>query len=433
MGRSIELCLTPGFSVLSGRCSHTDGLLSIAPGVSDGLTLGRPAVEVADVIRAHGSELLKRFSATFCAPQRRTLRDLARCRTAALGGHLECCRDCGHERPAYNSCRNRHCPKCQARSRAAWLGAQADHLLPVEYYHLVFTLPAELAELARANPTVLYDLLFRAAAATVREVAANPKHLGVCPGLLLVLHTWGQTLQLHPHVHGVVTGGGLSCGPDGRLDAVPRWVSCRPSFFLPVRVLGRVFRGKYLAGLREAQTRGRLRFAGKYGPLADPAAFHAFLRPLSRKDWVVYAKPPFGGPVRVLQYLARYVRRVAISNHRLVKLAAGRVTFRYTDYADRGRQKTMELDAVEFLRRFVQHVLPPGFVQVRHYGLLATRGLRERLAECRRLLLGAWASSWAATASAEAAVEPARESCCVVCGSRRLERRPLPTPTPDTS
>jgi hypothetical protein len=392
-------------------------------------------VEVADVIRAHGPDLLARYGPALAPTQKRVLRDLARCRTAAVGGHLEYCRECGHERPAYNSCRNRHCPKCQGAARAAWLTAQADHLLPVEYYHLVFTLPAELSELARANPTVLYDLLFRAAAATVREVAADPKYLGACPGLLLVLHTWGQTLQLHPHVHGVVTGGGLSCDPGGRIDPAPRWVPCRPGFFLPVRVLSRVFRGKYLAGLREAHARGRLRLVGRNAPLADPAAVHAFLCPLYRKDWVVYAKPPFGGPARVLQYLARYTHRVAISNHRLEGLAGGRVRFRYKDYADRGRERSMELDAVEFLRRFVQHVLPAGFVKVRHYGLLATRGLRARLAACRRLLLGAWGADASATPGPGewVAVELAREPACPVCGSRRLERRPLPTPASDTS
>jgi Putative transposase len=282
---------------------------------------------------------------------------------------------------------------------------------------------------------VLYDLLFRAAAATLREVAADPRHLGACPGLLLVLHTWGQTLQLHPHVHGVATGGGLSCDPSGRIDPAPRWVPCRPGFFLPVRVLSRVFRGKYLAGLRDAHARGRLRFFGRHAPLADPAAFHAFVRPLYRTDWVVYAKPPFGGPARVLKYLARYTHRVAISNHRLVSLRGGRVTFRYTDYAGRGRERSMELDAVEFLRRFVQHVLPPGFVKVRHYGLLATRGLGERLAACRRLLLGAWAEGVCAAPGPGdgCPVEPTREPCCPACGSRRVERRPLPGPAPDTS
>jgi hypothetical protein len=392
----------------------------------------RPAVEVADVIRRHGAAFRARYGRALTAGQRKALRDLARCRTAALGGHLDRCLDCGHDRPAYNSCRNRHCPKCQALARARWLHRQAKHLLPVEYYHLVFTLPAELGELAKANPAALYDLLFRAAAGAVRDVAADPKWLGAVPGLLLVLHTWGQTLQLHPHVHGVATGGGLSCDAGGRLDAGARWVSCRPGFFLPVRVLSRVFRGKYLAGLRRAHARGKLRLPGKLRPLADPAAFHAFVRPLDRKEWVVYAKPPFGGPAQVLKYLARYAHRVAISNHRLRSLAGGRVSFEYKDYAAAGTTKAMTLDAVEFLRRFVQHVLPAGFVKARHYGLLANRFRDDRLAGCRRLLLGAAvAGGPAGPAEGEAArVDPAREPCCPRCGGRRLRCVPLP---PDSS
>ena len=369
-------------------------------------TTDRPAVEVADVIRQYGAALRARHGRALTTAQRKALKDLAACRTAALGGHLDRCLDCGHDRPAYNSCRNRHCPKCQALARARWLDRQAGHLLPVEYFHLVFTLPAELGELARSNPAVVYDLLFRAAAATVRAVAADPKYLGACPGLLLVLHTWGQTLQLHPHVHGVVTGGGLSCDAGGRIDPVPRWVPCRPGFFLPVRVLSRVFRGKYLAGLRQANARGRLRLPG---PLADPAAFHAFLRPLSQRDWVVYARPPFGGPAQVLKYLARYTHRVAISNHRLLRLAGGRVAFRYTDYAVGGREKVMDLDAVEFLRRFVQHVLPAGFVKARHYGLLANRMRDERLARCRLLLAAAAAGAAVAAEGGPSQVGPAAE------------------------
>jgi hypothetical protein len=394
-------------------------------------TTGRPALEVADVIRLHGSDFRARYGRALTREQRTALRDLARCRTAALGGHLDRCPDCGHDRPAYNSCRNRHCPKCQARARARWLDRQAGHLLPVEYYHLVFTLPAELSDLARANPAVLYDLLFRAAAGAVRDVAADPKRLGAVPGLLLVLHTWGQTLQHHPHVHGVVTGGGLSCDPRGRIDATPRWVPCRPGFFLPVRVLSRVFRGKYLAGLRHAHARRRLRLPGRLAALADPAAFHAWLAPLRARDWVVYAKPPFGGPARVLKYLARYTHRVAISNHRLRSLADGRVTFEYRDYAAAGTAKVMTLDAVEFLRRFAQHVLPAGFVKVRHYGLLANRFRDDRLAGCRRLLLvAAVAGSLAGVGAGELVrVDPAGERCCPRCGGRRLRCVPLPPGT----
>jgi hypothetical protein len=389
----------------------------------------RPALEVADVIREYASEFQAKYGMILTPAQTKALRDLSRCRTSALGGHVDRCLDCGHERIAYNSCRNRHCPKCQALTRAQWLAAQAEHLLPVEYYHLVFTLPAELSDLARANPTVLYDLLFQAAAGAIRDVAANPKRLGAMPGLLLVLHTWGQTLHHHPHVHGVVTGGGLSCNPQGVVDASPRWVACRPGFFLPVRVLSRVFRGKYLDGLRQAYARGELRFFGKLRDVARAAAFQAFLRPLSEKDWIVFAKRPFGGPAQVLKYLARYTHRVAISNSRLVNLDEGRVSFRYKDYADEHKSKVMTLSAEEFLRRFVQHVLPGGFVKVRTYGLMANRFRAGRLTIARRLL---WAASILAVpggvdAAGESHVEePMRERCCAKCGSRRLACVALP-------
>jgi hypothetical protein len=389
-------------------------------------TSERPALEVAEIIRVHGDEFHQKFAAILSHAQKKALRDLARCRTAELGGHKQRCLDCGHERIAYNSCRNRHCPKCQAMSRAAWLAHQAEHLLPVEYFHLVFTLPDELSDLAKANPSILYDLLFLSAAGAIRAVADNPKRLGAMPGLLLVLHTWGQTLTHHPHVHGVVTGGGLSCDASGALDAVPRWVGCRKGFFLPVRVLSRVFRGKYLDGLRRAHRRGRLRLVGKLAPLADAAAFHAFVRPLYEKDWVVYAKRPFGGPAQVLKYLARYTHRVAISNHRLLKLENGRVTFRYKDYADANTTKLMTLDALEFLRRFVQHVLPAGFMKIRHYGLLANRFRSERLALARRLLLATALASVTIASEGEAIiVDPVPNRCCEKCGSKRLECVPL--------
>jgi hypothetical protein len=384
----------------------------------------RPALEVADVIRQHGAAFLARHGGALTGPQRQALRDLARCRTAALGGHLQRCADCGHEQPAYNSCRNRHCPKCQARTRAEWLDREATFLLPVEYFHVVFTLPAEVADVALAHPAVLYDLLFQAAAATLREVAANPKRLGAQIGVLLVLHTWGQNLHHHPHVHGVVTGGGLSCNAQGVIDPTPRWVSCRPGFFLPVRVLSRVFRGKYLAGLRQAFDQGKL----PGWPTAD--AFAQWLAPLAAKAWVVYAKPPFGGPERVLKYLARYTHRVAISNHRLVSLADGRVTFRYQDYADAHRPKTMSLTAEEFLRRFVQHVLPRGFVKLRHYGLLANRHREARLEVSRRLLVAVTAAALLAGAATPepdpVALEPPRVRGCPQCGGVRLERIAVP-------
>ena len=391
----------------------------------------RPAVEVADVIRQYGEAFLAQYGSTLTADQRRALRALAACRTAALGGHVQRCLDCGHERIAYNSCRNRHCPKCQALARARWLEREAQWLLPVEYHHVVFTLPQEVAELALANRAVLYQALFAAASATLRDVAANPRWLGAQIGVLMVLHTWGQNLHHHPHVHAVVTGGGLSCTARGVVDADPKWRACRPGFFLPVRVLGRVFRGKYLELVRAAFDQDRLHFPARLQVLAEPRRFAAWLRPLYAQDWVVYAKPPFGGPAQVLKYLARYTHRVAISNGRLLKLEAGRVTFRYQDYADGHQQKTMTLDAVEFLRRFLQHVLPKGFLKIRHYGLLANRQRQEKLQRSRRLLLvvnlAAALGCAAGTPPPEAArIEPAPAPHCPQCGGQRFLRIALP-------
>ena len=306
----------------------------------------------------------------------------------------------------------------------------------MEYHHVVFTLPAPLGEIALANPAVVYDLLMRSAAATLREVAANPKRLGAAVGVLMVLHTWGQNLHHHPHVHCVVTGGGLSCDSAGKIDASPRWQACRPGFFLPVRVLSRVFRGKFVAGLRAAIDAGKLTLPTAR---AEPAALARWFASLYAKEWVVYAKRPFGGPERVLKYLARYTHRVAISNSRLLELRDGRVTFRYKDYADAHRQKTMTLEADEFLRRFVQHVLPRSFVKVRHYGLLANAQREARLAVCRRLLLVA--NGAATVASADTApIEPAQPRCCPQCGGTRLVYRELtpaepaaPAPVRDSS
>jgi hypothetical protein len=383
--------------------------------------LQRPALEVADVIRHHGAGFLERYGNRLSAVQRQALRDLARCRTAALGGHVEHCLDCGQQRIAYNSCRNRHCPKCQALARARWLDQQAQHLLPVEYHHVVFTLPAQLGEVALANPAALYDLLMRSAAATLRAVAANPKRLGAVVGVLMVLHTWGQNLHHHPHVHCVVTGGGLSCNDQGDIDVSPRWLACRPGFFLPVRVLSRVFRGQFLAGLRAAGDAGRLVWPPA---LAGPGARAAWYAALCAPEWVVYAKPPFGGPEQVLKYLARYTHRVAISNARLLDMREGRVTLRYKDYADAHRPKAMTLDADEFLRRFVQHVLPKGFVKVRHYGLLANAQREARLRVCRRLLLVANVAP-VVPASPAAPVEPAQPRSCPACGGSRLVYRAL--------
>jgi hypothetical protein len=356
--------------------------------------------------------------------QRRALRHLTLCRTSVLGGHVEHCLDCGHERIAYNSCRNRHCPKCQALARAHWLDQQARHLLPVEYHHVVFTLPAELADLALANRVVVYDLLMRSAASTLREVAANPKRLGAVVGVLMVLHTWGQNLCHHPHIHCVVTGGGLSCDASGKIDAAPHWLACRPGFFLPVRVLSRVFRGKFLAGLRTTLAEDKLILPGRLAALAEAHACTAWFSSLYGKEWVVFAKQPFGGPAQVLKYLARYTHRVAIGNSRLLDLRDGRITFRYKDYADGQQHKTMTLDAIEFLRRFLQHVLPKGFVKIRHYGLLANGQRAVRLALCRRLLLVANLAASLPSVD-QALIEPAEPRCCPACGGSRLIYREL--------
>jgi hypothetical protein len=324
---------------------------------------------------------------------------------------------CGHRHAVYHSCRNRHCPRCQSATRARWLEQQTRHLLPVQYFHVVFTLPAEVAEVALVNPVTVYNLLFQAARETLAEVAANPKHLGAAPGVLMVLHTWGQNLHHHPHVHCVVTGGGLSCNERGVVDASPRWVSCRPGFFLPVRVLSRKYRGKFLALLRQAYEAGKVRWDG----WTDAASWAAWSSPLYDKDWVVYAKEPFGGPEQVLAYLARYTHRVAISNSRLLELEDGQVTFRYKDYRGEHQQRQMTLAATEFLRRWVQHVLPRGFVKVRHYGLWSNRQREERLALCRVLLAASVLRQLLSVlAKAEALCDS--EPVCPSCGGKRLVR-----------
>jgi len=342
--------------------------------------MNRPRLTVAEVIRSTYNELLEQYGRRLTPEQRRVLMDLNACRTAALGGHVLQCPQCGHQQIAHNSCGNRHCPTCQATAAARWMEARAAELLPVPYFHLVFTLPNALGSIALANPRIVYDLLLRCAGATVLEVAANPDHLGARTGVLAVLHTWGQTLQLHPHAHCVVPGGGLS--PDGT-----RWVGSRRHFFLPVRVLSRVFRGKFLAGLRAAFASGRLSSTGKC-PATAAAEFRKIISAATRSDWVVYAKPPFGGPHQVLKYLARYTHRVAISNRRLLDLNAGLVRFLYKDYAHGKRKRVMKLPASEFVRRFLLHVLPRGLVRIRHYGILSNRHRQEDLALCRELLTG---------------------------------------------
>jgi hypothetical protein len=387
----------------------------------------RPVLEVADVVRAHGPAFLQRHGAHLSADQRRVLHELALCRTAALGGHTEQCADCGQQRISYNSCRNRHCPKCHAAARATWLTREASYLLPVEYHHVVFTLPHALTPLALQNPRLLYDLLFQAAWGAVQELTADPYYLGATVGLLAVLHTWGQTLCHHPHLHCVVTGGGLACTADGRVHEPPRWVACRPGFFLPVRVLSRLFRGKFLAGLRAAQQAGRLVCVGALAALAAPVAFTDWLTPLYEQDWVVYAKPPFAGPEVVLKYLARYSHGVALSNARLVALTDATVTFRYHDYTEDRRVKQLTLATDEFLRRFLQHVLPSGFVKIRHYGLLANRYREAKLQVCRRLLLVVVVA--AVLGSSAATADPAARAC-PTCGGATwyvVARQPRPT------
>ena len=334
-------------------------------------------VELADIVRTHGAAV--RQGKRLTRGQHRALRAIAACRTAALGGHTEACDRCGAIRIAYNSCRNRHCPKCQTLAKERWLAARRAELLPIEYFHVVFTLPHALNPLAQGNPRVLYTLLFRAARETLATFGDDPRHLGGELGGIAILHIWGQTLVQHLHLHCVVTGGALT--RDGA-----RWLPAKRGFLFPVRALARVFRGKSLAGLRRAFERQALRFAGSVAGLADPTAFGQFLAALRAHDWVVYAKPPFAGAAQVLEYLGRYTHRVAISNDRLVSVDADQVRFRWKDSAHGNRVKTMTLPAEEFLRRFLLHVLPGGFVRIRHFGLLANRGRAAKLARCRELL-----------------------------------------------
>lgn len=340
----------------------------------------RPPWEVADIIRIAGRRFWERYRSSLTWPQVKVLLAIARCRTAALGGHLDYCTHCGYRTSiSYNSCRNRHCPKCQTNARQKWLAKRQQELLPVHYFHLVFSVPHTLVPLIWQNKKILFALLFDAAAATLLEVAADPKHLGAQIGFFGILHSWGQTLQPHPHIHCVVPGGGLS--PDHQ-----RWISTANNFFLPVLVLSRVFRGKFLAGLRRAFRAKQLAFHGKCLPLAEQSTFTAFLHSLFQQDWVVYAKPPFGGPQHVLHYLARYTHRVAISNHRIVAVNASQVLFRWKDYSHHNKQRTMPLTCEEFLRRFLQHVLPKGFPRIRYFGWMANRRRNKLLPLCRNLL-----------------------------------------------
>jgi Putative transposase/Transposase zinc-binding domain len=340
----------------------------------------RPGLEVADIFRGESASFLKTYGRSLSTQQKRAITAIQACRTAILGGHVRTCDHCAHHEISYNSCRNRHCPKCQAMAGAEWLKQREAELLPIPYFHVVFTLPEEIARLALQNKRLLYGMLFEAASQTLRQVAANPRHLGADEiGLLAVLHTWGQNLQHHPHLHCVVSGGGLAAGGD-------RWIAAKPHYFLPVKVLSRVFRNKYRALLQKAFRRGQLGFFGALAPLADPRAFDRWLDAATKREWVVYAKRPFREAACVLKYLARYTHRVAISNGRLVAYRDGQVTFRYKDYARAGRQRTMTLAATEFMRRFLLHVLPDGFMRIRHYGYLANRHRQHKLATCRQLL-----------------------------------------------
>src|ERR1051325_10358176 len=339
----------------------------------------RPALEVADIVRAHGDEFRRTHATSLSPRQKRVLRSIELCRTAALGGHLERCDQCGHERNAYNSCSDRHCPKCQSLARAQWLEDRRSELLHTQYFHVVFTVPEQIAPIAYQNKKVVYGILFRATAETLRTIAADPQHLGAEIGFFAVLHSWGSNLLYHPHLHCVVAGGGLS--PDGT-----QWISCRPGFFLPVRVLSRLFRRLFLEYLIKAFDAGKLEFFSSLEPLRERRAFSRHLAPSRTTEWVVYAKRPFAGPEQVLDYVGRYTHRVAISNNRLLDIDHGKITFRYKDYRHDGQQKTMTLDANEFIRRFLLHVLPDGFQRIRYYGFLGNRYREEKLARCRQLL-----------------------------------------------
>src|SRR5512132_3802929 len=341
--------------------------------------MDRPQFEVADIFRRYGADYRLQHGASLSVAQRRVMTAIEVCRTAVLGGHLEQCDRCGHERNAYNSCANRHCPKCQSLARAEWLEKRRSELLNTQYFHVVFTVPEEIAAIAYQNKKVVYGILFRATAETLRTIAADPKHLGAEIGFFAVLHSWGSNLLHHPHLHCVVPGGGLS--PDGT-----QWISCRPRFFLPVRVLSRLFRRLFLEYLIKAFDAGKLQFFSSLEPLRERRAFFRHLAPSRTAEWVVYAKRPFAGPEQVLDYVGRYTHRVAISNNRLLDIDTGKVTFRYKDYRHDGEQKTMTLDADEFIRRFLLHVLPDGFQRIRYYGFLGNRHREEKLARCRQLL-----------------------------------------------
>lgn len=384
----------------------------------------RPRIEVADIFRRHGDAFRAAQGARLSIDQRRAMAAIEACRTAALGGHVEQCEDCGEVRVAYNSCRNRHCPKCQGLARAQWLADRRAELLPVAYFHVVFTVPAPIAAVALQNKAIVYDILFKAAAETIRLIAADPKHLGAETGMIAILHTWGQTLTHHPHVHCIVPGGGLS--PDAR------WLACRPHFFLPVHVLSRLYRRLFLERLKAAFAARDLKFFGDLAPLRDPETFARYLAPLRHARWVVYAKRPFGGAQQTLDYLGRYTHRVAIANGRLLACDNGAVRFRWKDYRANNKSKAMSLDADEFMRRFLLHVLPKGFRRIRHFGFLANACRASKLAHIRAAL---------DIPEPTSSVEPAdyreryamltgqRIDVCPCCGGRMVDLGPWPRPS----
>ncbi len=374
--------------------------------------MARPALEVADIFRDHGPAWRQANAGHVSLGQLKVMSAIESCRTAALGGHVVRCEDCSHTLIAYNSCRNRHCPKCQGAAAREWLAAREAELLPVPYYHVVFTLPAPIADIAYQNKAVVYDLLFKVSAETLLTIAADPEHLGARIGVTSVLHTWGSALTHHPHVHMIVPGGGIS--PDGS-----RWISCRPGFFLPVRVLSRLFRRLFLQKLTAAHK--QLAFFGNHARLAHPQAFAAYLAPLRNAEWVVYSKRPFGGPEAVLAYLSRYTHRVAISNSRLIGFNSNGVTFKWKDYRIEGRDryKRMTLATDEFIRRFLIHVLPDGFHRIRHYGLFASASRADNITRARQLLAAPAPQTPSDHAQAPAPDEPrAGPHPCPCCGGR---------------
>jgi hypothetical protein len=368
--------------------------------------MNRPPLEVADIVRAAGHSFVERSRKWINGQHEKVLSAITRCRTAALGGHRDQCSACGHTAISYNSCRNRHCPRCQGNARQRWLQAREQELLPTRYVHVVFTLPRELASLALQNKRLIYNTLFHASAETLLEIASDPRHLGAEIGFFSVLHSWDQRLQFHPHVHCVVAAGGLAPDHD-------RWISSRQSFFLPVKVLSRVFRGKFVNALKVAFRKNKLKFHGRLTPLAEPRVFASWLRLLFRQDWVVYSKPPFGGPQHVLRYLGAYTHRVAISNRRLIALANDNVTFGWRDSAHGNRKRIMSLSVDEFLRRFLLHLLPRGFMRIRNFGFLANRRRAELLSLCFRLL---HAHSTPTSSASSSAASVHSHWNCPICG-----------------